>query len=432
MKFIIIFSRDINISDYEGIRLWIKTDSSNPYTVTTVMLGWKAYYQSDAVGGYYSYDIVIDGGFEGYINIPFENFVNLKGESVEVKDFNFIAFKQGEGAYAKSEIYYSDLKVYGLKEKNTYKEPTVGEKIDTSKDYEIVNSTLFNEAGQEVWDLTKQGKWQATALQNKANHTVVKLTTVKDSKGGEIYFWNEKAPALPEEKLEGRTPIGKLFPGIDASEYEGIRIYLNKAETTQSVNIQVMFGSMSKGYWPSSSTGFFTYELQLPKKSFEGYVYIPFEKLVNLKDASVNTANPNFVAFKYSLAYAEIIDTYIGELGLYKEGKGGIKDTGELNVGLGTKLKTNTEYLLYESLVFNNSTEKDWDLAKLSGVEITPNYTVKGYCPEDAENSIKILQKICKKSLDKSVFIEACLFTFDKINQLHIFCSKISRSILLE
>ena len=29
--------------------------------------------------------------FEGYVNIPFKNFVNLNGDSLEVKDLNFIA-----------------------------------------------------------------------------------------------------------------------------------------------------------------------------------------------------------------------------------------------------------------------------------------------------------------------------------------------------
>lgn len=397
----LLFSKDINISDYDGIRLWVKADNTNPYALVTIMTGSKAYYQSDEVGGYYSYNLIIDGGFEGYVNIPFKNFVNLNGDSLEVKDLNFIAFKHGEAAFVQSEIYFADLKVYGLKANETYKDPPVGAQIDKNKDYEIVNSTLFNEAGQEVWDLTKQGKISVTALQNKNNHRTVKLTTQEGAKGGEIYFWNEKAPALPEEKLEGRTPFGKLFPGYDASEYEGIRIYLNKAETTQSVKIQVLFGKMSKGYWPSSSTGFFIYELQLPKKAFEGYAYLPFSEFVNAAGAKLNSANPNFIAFKYSVSYAETMDICVGELGLYRVGKDFVTDTGELNIGVGTGLKTNTEYLLYESLIFNNSTVKDWELAKLSGFQVTPNYTANGYYPKDAKNSIKL------SSIGKSKYPEA-------------------------
>ncbi len=386
----LLFSKDINITDYDGIRLWVKTNSANPYTIATIMLGSKAYYQSDEQGGYYSYNLVIYGGFEGYVNIPFENFVNLKGESLPVKDFNFIGFKHGEGAYVESDIYFANLQVYGLKSNETYQDGPVGEQIDTTKKYEIVNSTLFNKAGQEVWNLTKVGKWNALAGQQKNKHSVVKLTTAKGEKSGEIYFWNEKGPALPEEKLEGRTPFGKLFPGYDATEYSGIRLYVNKAKTVQSVSVQVLFGNMSKGYWPNSKNGFFTYEFTLPKSQFDGYVYMPFKDFINTAGAKINSANPNFIAFKYNIASAETMDTYIGELGLYRQGKGGVTDTGELNIGVGEELNKNADYMFYDSYLFNNSNEKQWEISKLSGVTVTPQYKAKGYYPSDAKSSVKI------------------------------------------
>ena len=148
-----------------GIRVWVKTGENNPYSLITVMIGSKPYYQSEAQGGYYSYNLVIYGGYEGYVNIPFKNFVNLKGESVEVKDFNYIAFKYGENAYVKSDIYLSDLQVYGFKENETFTQENVGIQIDPNKNYEIIESTLFSEAGQEVWDLTKNGKITVKAEQ---------------------------------------------------------------------------------------------------------------------------------------------------------------------------------------------------------------------------------------------------------------------------
>ncbi len=388
----ILFSKDINITDYDGIRLWVKAESNNPYSIATIMLGSKAYYQSEERGGYYSYNLVIDGGFEGYVNIPFKNFVNLNGESLPVEDLTYIAFKHGENAYVVSDIYFSNLQVYGLKSNETYEEEPVGEQIidTTAKKCEIVNSTLFNEAGQEVWDLTKVGKWNALAGQRKNGHKAVKLTTAEGEKGGEIYFWNEKGPALPEEKLEGRTPFGKLFPGYDATEYTGIRLYISKPQTVQSVKLQVLFGNMSKGYWPNSKTGFFTYEINLPKAEFENYVYLPFEDFVNIAGAKINSQNPNFIAFKYNLAAAETVETYIGELGLYRKGKSSVTDTGELNIGIGKELSKDTEYMFYESVIFNNSTAKDWEKAKLSGFKVTPGYTAKGYYPSDADSSVKL------------------------------------------
>ena len=49
----------------------------------------------------------------------------------------------------------------------------------------------------------------------------------------------------------------------------------DKEQTSKTATLLIMAGSMSKGYWPS--TGFYTYELSLPKKAYEGYVYLPFE-----------------------------------------------------------------------------------------------------------------------------------------------------------
>lgn len=287
----------------------------------------------------------------------------------------------------------ADILIDADKFEDNYYKPVsdvLGYQIDSDKDYEIVNSTLFNKAGQEIWDMTKLGKMTVLAGQSVNGHSVIKLTGESDSKGGEVYFWNEKSPALPEEKLEGRTPFGKLFPGYDTSAYTGIRIYLNKEKTGQSVTLQVLLGSMSKGYWPRSDTGFYTYEIQLPKKAYEGYVYLPFEDFVNLKGEKLNPATINFIAFKYKRSTTDVYEADIGELGLWREGRGGVTDTGKINIGLGEKLSESTEYMFYDSLLFNNSTSKEWDRAKNSGFEVTPRYTGKGYYPSDAESSVKL------------------------------------------
>lgn len=386
----ILFSKDINITDYDGIRIWVKAEANNPYSLVTLMIGTKAYYQSEEKGGYYSYNLVIDDGFEGYVNIPFENFVNLKGESLPVDNFTYIAFKHAENAYVESYIYFSNLQVYGLKANDTFKDKQVGAKIDSSKKYEIVESTLFNKAGQEVWDLTKIGKITVNAQQSINKHKAVKLTTSDSARGGEIYFWNEMSPALPEENLDGRTPLGKLFTGYNATEYSGIRLYVNKGSTEQSITYQVLIGSMGKGYWPREKVGFFTYELRLPKGAFEGYVYLPFKDFVNLEGARPNMVSPNFIAFKYQLTSNEVIDTYFGELGLWREGKGGKVNTGNINIGIGETLSNNTEYMFYDSLMFNNSTQKEWKTAKLSGIEATAQYKEKGFYPSDAKSSLKL------------------------------------------
>ncbi|MBQ5804417.1 MAG: hypothetical protein IIW22_01420, partial [Erysipelotrichaceae bacterium] len=57
---------------------------------------------------------------------------------------------------------------------------------------------------------------------------------------------------------------------------------------------------------------------------------------------------------------------------------------------MGEQLKTDNDYMFYESVIFNNSTDKDWAMAKLSGVEVTTAFTDKGYYPSGAKNSIKL------------------------------------------
>ena len=138
--------------------------------------------------------------------------------------------------------------------------------------------------------------------------------------------------------------------------------------------------------------------MTLPKAEYNGYVYLPFKEFVNSEGGSVNTSNPNFVAFKYQIASSDVIDTYFGELGLWREGDSGLKNTGKLNIGLGVELNSNKEYMYYDSLMFNKATAQDWATAKLSGFEATAQYKVKGYYPEDANSSLKLTTTGTSKS----------------------------------
>ena len=314
----ILFGTNINITDFDGIRLWVKTDKSNPYAMFTVMIGSKAYYQSDARGGYYSYNIVIDGGFEGYVNIPFENFVNLNGESVEVKDFNFIAFKQGEGAYVKSDIYVADLNLYGLKANNTWTHKNIGVQLDKNKEYELLESKIFADASQAMWEQTKVSGIKATVGVTdskyipKEGKTSVNIHTTAERSSPEIYYWNEFSDG-------DRRTHGRFWGDIDCTKYEGVRFWLKIDENNTYSKLTVSLGQMFTGYWPKEEVGFFSYQIVIPRGGFEGYVNIPFSYFVNNKGETLNAEKLNFMVLKYNETGFKESDMWISDLIMYRE-----------------------------------------------------------------------------------------------------------------
>ena len=283
----------------------------------------------------------------------------------------------GLTASAADAIVDSDV----LEDDNLPKDPIVGTPVDPDKTYEFVESTVFNEAGAEVWALTKSAGMTVTPGQTKSDHSVIKFETNGVSKYPEVYFWNEKAAA-------GRHHFANLFASTDASQYEGIRIWLSKPETNKYQNISIMLGQMYTGYWPSDTTGFFTYTINLPRGEFEGYVYLPFDEFVNKAGAKLSTTSSlNFIAVKYNAGMALATEAYIGELALYKEGTAGVQNSGRLNIGQGFALDSAKEYEFFDSIIFNESTDAVWALSKNVGYTVTTGVTDTS--PVQGKTSIK-------------------------------------------
>lgn len=274
----------------------------------------------------------------------------------------------------------SDVLVDGEKLDDIYFKPftgILGEEIDTTKDYEYVYSTLFNTATQKFWDLTKINQMTALAQQSINGHKGVKFSTDGTSKGAEAYFWNHK-------ELDQSLSFGDLFGKYSPLNYDGIRLYFNKGKTNQTVTFKVMIGKFG-GWW---SDNFYTYEILLPKQEYDGYIYIPFTYFKN-SNGVLDPSVLNFIGFKYNMATAAVVDTYLGELALYREGTADDTDSGKVNIGFGEAINTD-DCMFYDSVIFNNSTADDWDKTKNAGFNVTANYTQSGYYPSDAKKSIKL------------------------------------------
>lgn len=328
-----LFGSTTDLNDYEGVRLWIKTADDTPYTTFTIIMGKMfsngGYYptvpKTSMVNGgkenYYSYTLIINGGYEGYVNIPFENFVDLLGRSLPIDDFNYIAFKLNDNYKATTDFYISNLQVYGLKkavEEGEKDGKTIGVLLDPSKKYEIVPSLVFNDSTQELWNQSKIMGMEVTvgitdsAYVPKAGKTSIKLHTTGEKSSPDIYYWNENSDG-------GRRTHSKFWGSTDCTEYEGVRLWIKVPEDNTYSKLQIYLGQMYTGYWPSEKNGgFFAYQIELPRGGFEGYINIPFNSFVNSLGAAVNAKNINFIAFKYNESGFKVSDLYISDLSLYR------------------------------------------------------------------------------------------------------------------
>ena len=270
---------------------------------------------------HYAYTLVVNGGFEGYVNIPFANFVDLLGRSVTVDDFNYIAFKVNDNYKKETDFYISNLQVYGLKkavEEGEKDGKTIGVLLDPSKKYEIVPSLVFNDSTQKLWDQTKIMGMEVTvgitdpAFVPKAGKTSIKLHTTGEKSAPDIYYWNEKSDG-------GRRTHSKFWGSTDCTEYEGIRLWIKVPEDNTYSKLQIYTGQMFTGYWPSEKNGgFFAYQIELPRGGYEGYINIPFSSFVNTLGKAVDAKNINFIAFKYNESGFKVSDLYISDLSLYR------------------------------------------------------------------------------------------------------------------
>ena len=327
-----LFGSTTDLNDYEGIRLWVKA-ADEAYTTITLMIGKMynnyGYYptvpKTSMVNGgkenHYAYTLVVNGGFEGYVNIPFANFVDLLGRSVTVDDFNYIAFKVNDNYKKETDFYISNLQAYGLKktvEEGGKDGNTIGVLLDSSKKYEIVPSLVFNDSTQELWNQSKIMGMEVTvgitdpAFVPKAGKTSIKLHTTGEKSAPDIYYWNEKSDG-------GRRTHSKFWGSTDCTEYEGIRLWIKVPEDNTYSKLQIYTGQMFTGYWPSEKNGgFFAYQIELPRGGYEGYINIPFSSFVNTLGKAVDAKNINFIAFKYNESGFKVSDLYISDLSLYR------------------------------------------------------------------------------------------------------------------
>lgn len=313
----ILFSNKINMNYFEGIRFWIKVPETSGYSTVNLMLGRMStgYWPSSKVG-FYTYTVTVYGGYEGYINIPFKNFLNNNRTSLTPTDFNFIGFKYSESGLA-SELYISDLQVYGKKNANAYKTKQIGVQLDPTKKYEILPSLTFEDASQKMWDETKIAGMIATPrITDKAyipseGKTSVNIHTDGTVPSPNVYYWNEK-------NADDRISHGMLFGDVDCTEYEGIRFWLKIAPQNTYSTLTMYLGSMGKGYWPNNATGFFEYTIHIPDGGFEGYVNIPLSLFENKKGVTLSAKLLNFIGFKYNEAGLKVSDFWISDLSLYR------------------------------------------------------------------------------------------------------------------
>lgn len=329
-----LFGSTIDLNDYEGVRIWVKA-ADKGYSTFTIMIGKMynnaGYYptvpKTSMVNGgkenHYAYTLVVNGGFEGYVNIPFENFVDLLGRSLPINDLNYIAFKINDNYKKETDIYISNLQVYGLKnavEEGEKDGKTIGVLLDPSKKYEIVPSLVFNDSTQLLWDQSKIMGIEVTAgitdpaFVPKAGKTSVKIHTTGEKSSPDIYYWNEYSLGT-----DGRRTHSKFWGSTDCTEYEGIRLWIKVPEDNTYSKLQIYLGQMYAGYWPSEKRGgFYAYQIELPRGGYEGYINIPFDSFVNGLGQALNAKNINFIAFKYNESGFKVTDLYISDLSLYR------------------------------------------------------------------------------------------------------------------
>ncbi|MBR7133186.1 MAG: hypothetical protein IKD04_06595 [Clostridia bacterium] len=323
-----LFGTRININYFDGLRLWLKAPENESYSTVTIILGrmGTGYWPSSAVG-FFTYTVTIYGGFEGYVNIPFENFLNNQRTSIPVYDYNFIAFKYAESGKA-TDLYVSDLQIYGEKNSNAYNTKPVGVQLDTTKDYELLPSLTFADASQKMWNETKIAGMTVTPKITDAEYipskgkTSINIHTDGTVPSPNVYYWNEK-------NSDDRVSHGLLFGDVDCTEYEGIRFWLKIAPENTYSTLTMYLGQMGKGYWPNNATGFFEYVINIPDGGFEGYVNIPFALFENKKGEALYKELLNFLGFKYNEAGLKVTDFWISDLSLYRVAVSGQKPSDE-------------------------------------------------------------------------------------------------------
>ena len=326
----LLFGSNINISDYEGIRLWIKADQNNPYSTLTICLGtmFTGYWPKEEVG-FYGYTVLIDNGFCGYVNIPFSLFTNNIGSALNPEGLNFIAFKVNELGAGTGDFYIADLKLYGVNNGSQDKAVTNGVALKSEGKYEIVQSKVFAYASQEMWDQSKNSGFTVTAGVNDEGYipfsgaSSVRLHTDGQKQWPEIYYWNEYS-------LAGRCTQGRFWGDLDNTLYDGVRLWLKVDENNTYSKLDIIIGQMFTGYWPKSEVGFYSYKVIIPVGGFDGYLNIPFSYFKNNKGEELSAQYLNFIGFKYSESGFKESDLYVSDLSLYRLTKNGekISDTG--------------------------------------------------------------------------------------------------------
>lgn len=338
----LLFGSNIKITDYEGIRVWLKADNDNPYSTVTVSIGkmFTGYWPSQDTG-FYEYTVIIDNGFEGYVNIPFALFTNKMGVQLKVEDFNFIGFKHNEAGAEKGDLYISNLSVYGKNNGSQEKQVPIGVKLDTDKKYEFITSKVFAAASQEMWNQSKSNGIITTVGITDSNYipekgkTSVKISTTGDKPSPEIYYWNENS-------VKGRCTQGRFWGDLDNTLYDGIRLWIKIDSNNTYSKLEIYTGQMFTEYWPKESVGFFTYTVVIPRGGYEGYINIPFSAFVNKQGDVLNAQYLNFIAFKYNESGFKETDIYISDLTLYREAQNGVPLSPDGVIIGGNKLPENT------------------------------------------------------------------------------------------
>ncbi|MDD2361925.1 MAG: hypothetical protein PHH84_03055 [Oscillospiraceae bacterium] len=406
--------------EYEGIRIWLQTDSTNFYSKIMIYIGdmYTGYWPSS----FYQYMYIVpEGGQNGYIDIPFASFVNGSGVALPVGDvLDFITIKLNDSAKkVETDVYIADLKLYRESDVTTTStttttattttasaatttDTTTSSALDatttttantTTTDpqdkYEYLKSDLFNNATQEMWDKVKyegtNTKVTAGITDSAHKPTGVASSFMYHTAGTTnypgTYFWEEKAGGT-------RAPFGSLFGTANVADYEGIRLWLQTADSNQYKKIIICIGTMSgNSYWPSSTTGFYTYTLTIPDGGLDGYFNIPFYLFTNNLDESIPVGDTlHFVAFKYSDSSMRVSDTYFADLQLYRE-KGNLPD--DNNDDTDTEEPIIYEYLRSE--LFNDSTQGMWDKSKYEGEGniVTAGITDAAHKPAGVDSSFK-------------------------------------------
>ena len=339
----LLFGSNIDINDYEGIRLWLKADSNNPYSTVSLALGkmYTGYWPNES-DGFYEYTVIIHNGFEGYVNIPFNLFTNKKGNSLTVADFNFIAFKYNEAGAGEGVLYASDLCLYGVDNGSQNKKNPIGVQLDDNKKYEILSSKVFAAASQEMWNQSKINGITVTTGINDSEYipekgkTSVKISTTGEKQSPEIYYWNENA-------VKGRCTQGRFWGDVDNTFYDGIRLWIKIDENNTYSKLNIITGQMFTGYWPKEEVGFFTYTVVIPRGGFEGYINIPFSSFVNKKGEKLNAQFLNFIGFKYDESGFKNADFYISDLSLYRVAEKGTALSEDGKIIGGNKLPEKTD-----------------------------------------------------------------------------------------